>query len=158
MKSHKMKKLNQLFQKTLISSALALISTASFAALTDSTTDYTKDTQNYHVWNESLKPVDLVNSILCFTSQMKFSEFINAGPYLVLADEGACFKDDSSSNSQASGAANAPTYSKIVVDGKTIEYAWNGDIFCGPTKVTAVTNTKNLSGELKSVIHPKNGE
>jgi hypothetical protein len=43
---------------------------------------------------------------------------------------------------------NAPTlqwvyYAKIVVDGKTIEYAWNGDVFSGPTRVTAIINHKN---------------
>jgi hypothetical protein len=46
---------------------------------------------------------------------------------------------------------NLPTlqwvyYSKIVVDGKTIEYAWNGDIFSGPTVVTAIkTNKKDVN-------------
>ncbi|MFN8237148.1 MAG: T9SS type A sorting domain-containing protein [Chitinophagales bacterium] len=49
---------------------------------------------------------------------------------------------------------NLPTlqwvyYSKIVVDGKTIEYAWNGDIFSGPTQTpTAVLNS---SKEVKSL-------
>ena len=43
---------------------------------------------------------------------------------------------------------NLPTlqwvfYSKIVVDGKTIEYAWNGDILSGPTKPTGIKNSTN---------------
>lgn len=49
---------------------------------------------------------------------------------------------------------NLPTlqwvyYSKIVVDGKTLEYAWNGDIFSGPTQTpTAILNS---SKEVKSL-------
>ena len=31
-------------------------------------------------------------------------------------------------------------YAKIVVDGKTIEYAWNGDILSGPTQPTGIRN------------------
>ena len=40
-------------------------------------------------------------------------------------------------------------YSKIVVDGKTIEYAWNGDIFSGPTQTP--TAVQNSSKEVKSL-------
>lgn len=41
---------------------------------------------------------------------------------------------------------NLPTlqwvyYSKIVIDGKTLEYAWNGDILSGPTRTTGIRNT-----------------
>jgi len=84
----------------------------------DSGTDYTNDSQSYHVWNESLKPIELVNSILCFTGQFKANEFVNAGPYLALADEKACFKDEGSSDAsaQSAGAANVPTYMKVIVD------------------------------------------
>ncbi len=45
---------------------------------------------------------------------------------------------------------NLPTlqwvyYSKIVVDGKTIDYAWNGDILSGPTKtVTGISTNRNV--------------
>lgn len=51
---------------------------------------------------------------------------------------------------------NVPTlqwvyYSKIVVDGKTIEYAWNGDIFSGPTRVTAIKTNKN---EVNVAVYP----
>ncbi len=43
---------------------------------------------------------------------------------------------------------NLPTlqwvyYSKIVVDGKTIDYAWNGDILSGPTRTTGIKNASN---------------
>lgn len=46
---------------------------------------------------------------------------------------------------------NLPTlqwvyFAKIVVDGKTLEYAWNGDIFSGPTTITTavLNNTTNF--------------
>lgn len=52
---------------------------------------------------------------------------------------------------------NLPTlqwvyYSKIVVDGKTLEYAWNGDIFSGPTRVT--TGIKNLKNNTQFAVYP----
>lgn len=52
---------------------------------------------------------------------------------------------------------NLPTlqwvyYSKIVVDGKTLEYAWNGDIFSGPTQ--APTSVKNLLGNNNLTVYP----
>lgn len=46
---------------------------------------------------------------------------------------------------------NLPTlqwiyYSKIVVDGKTLEYAWNGDVLSGPTRtVTGISTNKNAN-------------
>ncbi|HWV14821.1 MAG TPA: hypothetical protein VN030_05260 [Cellvibrio sp.] len=84
----------------------------------DSASDYTSDEQRYHVWNESLKPIELVNSILCFTSQFKANDFVNAGPYLVLADEKSCFKDEESGgeSAQSAGAGNTPTYMKVIVN------------------------------------------
>ncbi|MDB5227754.1 MAG: hypothetical protein JWN78_1947 [Bacteroidota bacterium] len=52
---------------------------------------------------------------------------------------------------------NLPTlqwvyYSKIVVDGKTLEYAWNGDIFSGPTRVT--TGIQNLKNNTQFAVYP----
>lgn len=38
-----------------------------------------------------------------------------------------------------------------MVDGKTIEYAWNGDIFSGPTRVTAIKTNKN---EVNVAVYP----
>lgn len=108
---------NFMYRKTILASAIALTSVSAFA-IGDAPTDYSKAPQNYHVWNESLKPVDLVNNILCFTGQLKASEFINKGAYLALADESACFKDDNSNSAsaQSSGAANTPSYTKIIVN------------------------------------------
>ena len=113
-----MKQLNKLMQtQTMLASVIALVSGSAFA-IGDAPTDYSKAPQNYHVWNESLKPVDLVNNILCFTGQLKASEFINKGAYLALADESACFKDDNSNSAaaQSSGSANTPSYTKIIVN------------------------------------------
>lgn len=113
-----MKLLNNTFTKTTLAVAISATSAMSFAAFGDAETDYTKAPQNYHVWNEALKPVDLVNNILCFTGQLKAAEFINKGPYLALADESACFKEDNSNSAsaQSSGASNTPSYTKIIVN------------------------------------------
>lgn len=58
---------------------------------------------------------------------------------------------------------NLPTlqwvyYSKIVIDGKTLEYAWYGDILSGPTKVTGVQNIRDLSHEFSIYPNPANSQ
>lgn len=105
------------FYCTTLSIVIAVVTPHSFADFNDAGTDYSAAPQNYHVWNEALKPVDLVNSILCFTSQLKAEEFINKGPYLALADESACFEQEGggSESAQSAGAGNVPTYTKIIV-------------------------------------------
>ncbi|WP_407333446.1 hypothetical protein [Enterovibrio sp. 27052020O] len=87
------------------------------AAFNEAGTEYSlSETKNY-VWNEALQPIELVNSILCFTAQFNVTEFANEGPYLVLADEGACFDDsDDGSTGQSSGASNTPSYLKAVAN------------------------------------------
>lgn len=109
---------NSNFAKNILAVMIASSSSYSFANFDNEGTDYSLAPQNYHVWNESLKPVDLVNNILCFTGQLKANEFINKGPYLALADESACFKEDNSSSesAQSSGASNTPSYTKIIVN------------------------------------------
>jgi hypothetical protein len=54
---------------------------------------------------------------------------------------------------------NLPTfqwvyYAKIIVDGKTIEYAWNGDIFSGPTRTTTGIINRTNTGTLKVYPNP----
>jgi hypothetical protein len=55
---------------------------------------------------------------------------------------------------------NLPTlkwvyFSKIIIDGKTLEYAWEGDIFSGPTeKPTSISNQKNISKEITIFPNP----
>lgn len=73
-------------------------------------TDYSLADQEMHVWSEAMQPIDLVNSILCFTKQMRADNFINAGPYAVLADEAMCFDEDGSQ-----GSSNTPTYLRVIV-------------------------------------------
>jgi len=114
-----MKQLNKsVYAKGILAAMIATSSSYSLADFNSEGTDFSMAPQHYHVWNESLKPVDLVNNILCFTGQLKASEFINQGPYLALADEGACFKEDNSSSesAQSSGANNTPVYTKIIVN------------------------------------------
>ncbi len=87
----------------------------------DPETDYTSDEQNFHIWNEALEPIELVNSILCFTEQFRANEFVNAGPYVVLANDSRCFNeggnnDSSGSGGQSEGASNAVSYMEVVVN------------------------------------------
>ena len=50
-----------------------------YGAYDDTETDYTLAEQRTHVWNEALEPIELVNSILCFTAQFNSVEFANQG-------------------------------------------------------------------------------
>lgn len=95
-------------------SGLASTGTA-FAVFDGEGTDYTTAKQRFHLWNEALQPVEMVNSILCFTNQMRAEEFINEGPYMVLADENACFDNDGGEGSQSSGSSNQPAYTKAII-------------------------------------------
>ncbi len=99
----------------LIPLVLALAPFTIQAAYNDAGTDYTLAEQRTHVWNEALEPIELVNSILCFTAQFNSVEFANQGPYLVLADESVCFDEEKSGDSgQSSGASNQTQLMKAV--------------------------------------------
>ena len=87
----------------------------------DPGTDYLTDEQNFHIWNEALEPIELVNSILCFAEQFRANDFVNEGPYVVLANDQRCFdeggnNDTSGSSGQSSGASNAVSYMEVVVN------------------------------------------
>ncbi len=108
-------KLNKRIINPFSVAALTGICSVANAAFDDAGTDYTNALQQRHVWNEALEPVELVNSILCFSSQMLPTEFVNAGPYLVLADEAQCF--DQEDNGQAgNNASNTPSYMEVIVN------------------------------------------
>ncbi|MCK6264694.1 hypothetical protein KP803_15550 [Vibrio sp. ZSDE26] len=93
----------------------AMTPTVTYAVFNDSGTDYSNANVNSHVWNAALEPIDLVNSILCFTAQFNSVEFVNDGAYSVLADEAACFDEsDDGSSGQSSGASNATQYMKAI--------------------------------------------
>lgn len=49
-------------------------------------------------------------------------------------------------------------YSKIVIDGKTIEYAWDGNIFSGPTRPTGIFDNIHEAIALKVFPNPANTE
>lgn len=121
-----MKSLHNLAMKNILALAIASTTTTAWAAFDDAGTNYTTDPQRYHVWNQALKPIELVNSILCFTGQFKANNFVNAGPYIALADETACFEDEGNSDAsaQSAGSSNTPAYVKVIVE------ATRGD---GPT-------------------------
>lgn len=87
------------------------------AAYNDAGTDYSNAETNTYIWNAALEPIELVNSILCFTEQFNSVEFVNQGPYSVLADESTCFDDeDDGSSGQSSGATNAPSYMTAIAN------------------------------------------
>lgn len=97
---------------------LALISPLSVkAAFNDPGTAYTNAKVTSYVWNDALAPIELVNSILCFTAQFNTHQFANAGNYLVLADEAACFdSQESGASAQSSASSNVPKYMKAVTN------------------------------------------
>jgi len=102
-------------QNKLFLALVALLPYYAGAAYNDPGTDYSNAEVNSHVWNEALSPIELVNSILCFTAQFNGVEFVNQGPYSVLADESACFDDqEDGSTGQSSGASNTPSYMKAI--------------------------------------------
>ncbi|MEE8057544.1 MAG: hypothetical protein V3T17_06885 [Pseudomonadales bacterium] len=98
--------------------ALSCMSSLTMAAFNDAGTHYSTAEQEYHVENDALEPVELVNSILCFTAQMSPNNFVNQGPYVALVDDAACFDREESggASSQSSGAANQPSFMEVVVD------------------------------------------
>ncbi|WP_370977787.1 hypothetical protein [Agaribacterium sp. ZY112] len=107
-------KTNQNFKKLGLSLAIsAICCSPAWAAFDDAGTDYRTDEQRSHVWNEALEPLELANSILCFTDQMRTTDFVNDGPYLVLADEERCFGSDDDSGGSGS---SAPQYVEVIVD------------------------------------------
>ncbi|TFH90360.1 hypothetical protein [Vibrio ouci] len=101
-----------------ISIALALIlPMGANAAYNDAGTDYSNAVTNTYIWNAALEPIELVNSILCFTEQFNSVEFVNQGPYSVLADESVCFDDEEDGSSgQSSGATNTPSYMTAIAN------------------------------------------
>lgn len=101
-----------------ISIALIMLTpTLSFAAYNDQGTDYSNVETNSHIWNAALEPIELVNSVLCFTEQFNSTEFVNQGAYSVLADESACFDDQNDgAQGQSSGGTNTPNYMKAIAN------------------------------------------
>lgn len=109
-----MKTINLLKQLPLVAAITAANSVLAFDA---PNTDYSTDSQRTHIWNEALQPVELVNSILCFAGQMRPVDFVNEGPYLVLADEAMCFREnDGNDAGQSSAASGTPAYMEVVVN------------------------------------------
>ena len=94
---------------------LALAPAATGGFLEDGT-DYSNTTQNTHVWLEALEPLETVDSILCFISQLRPELEVNAGPYSVLADMDSCFEENGGSSDQSSGSQGAVNYTEVIVD------------------------------------------
>lgn len=88
-------------------------------AFSDAGSDYVTDVQRRHVWMEALEPVEQVNSILCFASQLRAEAFAGEGAYIALVDEARCFDEEGTEgggeNGQSSGAENAPEFMEVIV-------------------------------------------
>lgn len=90
-------------------------------APTDAGTDYTLAKQHVHTWIEALEPVEMVNSILCFSGKLKANEFVNEGAYLALVDEAQCFNEEGgetqlSANGQTQSADTRKRFINAVVN------------------------------------------
>ncbi len=76
-------------------------------AFNDSGTDYDNTEQHVHTWMEALEPVELVNTILCFTGQMNADEMVGEGAYTALIDMDECEAGDADTSVQSSGQSSA---------------------------------------------------
>lgn len=84
----------------------------SFArAFSDSGTDYDEAEQHIHTWLEALQPVELVNTILCFTGQMNAEQMVGEDPYTVLIDMGECEDEGDSADSSTQTAGQSSSAS-----------------------------------------------
>lgn len=91
---------------------------AAARAFSDSSTDYSNASQEVHVWHPAMEPIDMVNGILCFASQLRGDAMVNQGTYVALVNEAECFGDEGessgSSENQSSGADQAPDFLEVI--------------------------------------------
>lgn len=80
-------------------------------AFSDSGTDYDEAEQHIHTWLEALQPVELVNTILCFTGQMNAEQMVGEDPYTVLIDMGECEDEGDSADSSTQTAGQSSSAS-----------------------------------------------
>ncbi len=102
-----------------IVSAVALALAASAApAAPPAGTSYFTDGQNSFVEDATSRGIGQVNMITCFMSSMKPAGLVNQGNYIALVDEVKCDPNSrsSTSNQSASGGAQAPQYTRAIVN------------------------------------------
>ena len=97
--------------------ALALAMGNAFAVPPQGSLYYT-DGQNSFVEDATSKGIGQVNMIACFMSSMKPADLVNQGNYIALIDEKKCDPNSrsSTSNQSAGGGAQAPQYTRAVVN------------------------------------------
>ncbi|OZG74757.1 hypothetical protein BTA51_03950 [Hahella sp. CCB-MM4] len=126
-------------------------------AFSDAGTDYQNAEQHVHTWMEALEPVELVNTILCFTGQMNADEMIGQGAYTALIDMDECESGDADSSSQSGGQSstggNTTNYveayivsSKDTSTGNVIVHAWVPEMDVGEGEPTLL----KMKGVIKS--------
>ncbi|WP_020407484.1 hypothetical protein [Hahella ganghwensis] len=76
-------------------------------AFNDAGTDYENAEQRTHTWMEALEPVELVNTILCFTGQMNADDMVGEGAYTALIDMDECESGNADNSTQSSGQSSA---------------------------------------------------
>ena len=65
--------------------------------------DYFLDLVNTSVWDESMGPLDTVNTILCIIAQARVGDLVNTGPYVALINLDRC--EQGQGQTSANGAA-----------------------------------------------------
>ena len=89
-------------------------------AFSDPETDYSTDEQFIHTWHPGLEPINTVNSILCFISQIRGDEMVGEGAYAALIDDSDCETGESSGSSssssgnQSTAADNSVSFVEVV--------------------------------------------
>ncbi len=88
-------------------------------AYDDAGTQYSTDSTNTQVYDESMESLDTVNMILCLMEQTSASEMVNKGEYTALVNEDKCERsggqeESGGANGQAS-SSQATEYSSWVV-------------------------------------------
>ncbi len=126
-------------------------------AFSDSGTEYDNAEQNIHTWMEALQPVELVNTILCFTDQMNADEKIGDDAYTVLIDMDECEAGEADSSTQSGGQSSASGSAKNYVEavvkaeqdtatGNVIVHAWVPEMDVGGGDATLL----KMKGVIKS--------
>lgn len=95
-------------QSSLTSSALSAFAIKDPVAqfLVPTSGDFVNDPVDYFVFDESMEPLELINTVLCRVDQMGYDEQVNEGNYIALVDTVPCERNQdrsSESSNQSSG-------------------------------------------------------
>ncbi|QQR81741.1 MAG: hypothetical protein IPJ69_06490 [Deltaproteobacteria bacterium] len=81
------------------------------------TGDFVDDIATTYVYDESMKPLDMINEILCYFGQTGYSDMVNQGNYLALVDSALCQQgSDQSGASNNQSSSQAQSYEEWVIN------------------------------------------